>query len=287
MMRRNSRQFDRRAGFTLVEMLIAVSIIVIAAGLVFPAIQSMQRAAGTAAGRNTVSLGVDIARAWAVKQRADLGTNKLNVPNAEYSGTAAIYTPRAADDAYPDGSVLIVENFQRAKASGGISGTTNGHFEEAGLNGYRRIGDVDPIDLPNDTAVAGITYDGNENEAVYVTPPFAITFNEYGNLVNRSFKGSVNSGTGNDPEDFNYVQPIYYQWPDVAGNYSTNDFTIGTDTAEIPVVTGIFVYDNKAWTPEDDRFYEDDMPDDLESISAKPMFFSPHSGVQIRNERDD
>jgi prepilin-type N-terminal cleavage/methylation domain-containing protein len=260
-------------GFTLIELMVVISIVAIAAGIVLPAVSAMQRSVGTSAGRTTVSLGVDIARAWATRSQPDLGTTNI-VPGAEYSGTAAIFDQT--------GRIYIARNYQKAEAPSDIAGTNSPMYESAGFNGYRQIDGVDAIDLPSKTGVAGIRYN---DELEYVNPPFAITFNRSGNRVDRVFRGSLLGTSDLD------VQPIYFQWKPPSGDYATRSeptvFDLGSDeAAEVPVVAGILVYDTERFTaPSGDTFTESDSPI-LPMIGpnapGKALFFSPNSGVQIK-----
>jgi hypothetical protein len=254
-------------------------------------------------------MGVDIARAWSTRPHADLGTNKLDVPGAEYSGTAAIFTPA--------GNVRIVTNDQRAVD------TSGNYLEQQNREAYRDLSGVDYIELPSNIRVAGIRYTANGPE--YIPPPFALTFNAYGNFVNRTYGPNGNEEWIFYNADYSggididatpiYASPVDWDGLD-DGDQATRvngKLTLpsapGNSGDAIPTVTGIRVYEetpritwpgNQPIPHELQGGQEDaDWPavssieelnpnydQDYNGVPPKigtAMYFSPHSGVQIRS----
>lgn len=279
----------RTRGFTIVELLTSVFIIVVVMAIIFPVIGSLKNGSRIEAGLNTVSLASDVARAWSTASlpQVDRGSDPVNpVFGATYSGTAAIFCPT--------NEVRIVINNQ-----GAFDGANS--LEAAGVNGYwdyRRVNggkrDLDYISIPQGSGVAGIHRFGNNTNAVhFLAPPFAITFDESGTLV---------QGT------------IYYDG-DLDGNYDTgrNRLTVpgGYDPADwdrdsvavdgtelvrplpfeaIETIAGVVIYDEAAFKAAgfdfsgDGRIVAGTAGFDWLRENGEVVFFSPNTGTAMRDE---
>lgn len=163
-------------GFTLIEMLVVLIIIIIVIAIASPTISRLISISGLHSARETISAAVDVARARATHAHADLGAGG-GVPGGTFSGSAAYFPAPSDTDEQEQIEILI--NDQRAKNNNGELRETNGN------NAYRRIENVEPMDLPERVLVRGIGYDSGSSEIRLIEPPFAVTFNEHGNHVVR------------------------------------------------------------------------------------------------------
>ena len=96
------------------------------------------------------------------------------MPGGTFSGSAAYFPAPSDTDEQEQIEILI--NDQRAN---------DGSYEMDGDNAYRRIENVEPMDLPERVLLRGIGYDSGSSEIRLIEPPFAVTFNEHGNHVVR------------------------------------------------------------------------------------------------------
>lgn len=184
-------------GFSLIEMLVVISIIGILAGITFPIIAALQEGSRTSGAVNTVSVALDTARNFATRSvtagfddvNQDGTAGDLN-DGSGYSGAAALFTP--------GGEIRIVENNPFARFSG-----AGGSYLELELdngngvhNGYKDVPGRDYIVLPDQVGVAGVRRI-NASTLEYIAPPFAMRFDNNGLLVNRAGSG----GSGPFAED--------------------------------------------------------------------------------------
>ena len=149
----------RLPGFTLIEMLVVVSIIVLVVAITFPLLGAMSASVRGDSGLNTIHVAVASARAYATR---DVG-GQLAATGGRYSGTAIIFTPT--------NEMRIVENTVD-------SGPT---FDQ---NGYESIPGRDYVLLSDDLGVVGIARGGvTATEVFLLTPPFAVRFDQHGQLI--------------------------------------------------------------------------------------------------------
>jgi prepilin-type N-terminal cleavage/methylation domain-containing protein len=211
-----------RAGFSLVELLVVISIISIVLALSFPMIGAMKRDISSSSGINTVAIAVASARRYATDPEYAFVNTDINPDPASgssepglYSGVVAIFTPA--------GEIRLAKNNENARYNhpsvdywylerhgpfiADMQGTGQPVRE---LNGFKDIG-IDYIQLGSDVGVVGITRNRkvNANAApLLLPPPFAIWFDQNGYMITT---GQNNSGIDND------YQIVYYD-----GNYDGN-----------------------------------------------------------------
>ena len=211
-----------RRGFTLIEMLVVVSIMAIVLALSFPMIASMKRESSASAGVNTITVAIPSARRYA--------TSGITFPNdldnvtpgdqaGMYSGAAAIFTP--------SGEIRLVSQKNSAGASSTdfISGSrflerhgpswlkdqSGAGLPQRELNGFTDLA-IDYVLLPSDTGVAGInrvaggplTTASSTGPPLLLPPPFAVWFNQNGYLVATGWDPTTTPPRAND------YQFVYY-----------------------------------------------------------------------------
>ena len=230
----NRSAHTTRFGFTLIEMLVVVSIIVIVMAISFPMIGAMRRDSSASAGINTISVAIPSVRRYATDDKtfsSDLDpTTATIVELGIYSGAAAIFTPA--------GEIRLTRNIDTAKSRDFVTGSR--FLEQHGpraikeqgpglpkreLNGFEDI-DIDYLLLPSDTGVAGInrvsggvqngSTAADDGPPLLLPPPFAVWYNQSGYLV----------ATGWDAFDghHNDYQYVYYDG-DYDGNFKALDTT--------------------------------------------------------------
>ena len=315
-----TRRGTCRRGFTLIEMLVVVSIIVFLMAITFPVIGTLQRGGRVETGLNTVSLAGSVARTWSTASLPQVD-QILDPPNTEpghYSGTAAIFCPT--------GEVRIVINYQLATRNGSspTSPSFSNSLEFNHQNGYRdyRIAnggrrDVDYIAIPQGTGIAGIHRFGQGAADVeLLAPPFAIAFDETGALMQGHRDPST---SGRNPANF-----VYYD-ANLDGRYNTTnvrttsydpaDWDRDSDNARgigdaflnanlvrqlpfdaIETVAGVIIYDKTEYKAAGFSFAgggfvtdvdTDTLPDDAYDWlreNGTVVFFSPNTGVALRDE---
>ena len=185
----------RPAGFTLIEMLVTISIIVVLAGITFPVVSELQGGSRLSSAINTITIGLDTARNFADREGVAgfIGLEDNQSPtavtgNGEYSGAALLFTP--------GGDLRVVVNDPRAAYA---SGNRLLEFYDSGAagypalpspetNGYRDAPGRDYIQIPDRVGVVGLFR--NPGGLEYLAPPFAIRFDNDGRLIARSDSSS-------------------------------------------------------------------------------------------------
>jgi prepilin-type N-terminal cleavage/methylation domain-containing protein len=239
-----------RRGFSLVEMLVVVSIITIILALTFPMIGAMQRDSSTSSGVNTIAITVASARRYATDPKYTFALTDINPDPLSgssepglFSGVAAVFTPA--------GEIRLVKNFERARFDD--PSTRFWYLERHGpfianpvitspvqspgqpkreLNGFRDI-NIDYVLLGSDVGVVGITRNRRvrANDApLLLPPPFAIWFDQNGYMVTT---GQDATRTDND------YQFVYYD-----GNYD----------GSFNCLSRRFIYDPGAYNPNSPRY---------------------------------
>lgn len=150
------------AGFTVLELLVVMSVMVLLLGALVPAIWNVENEGRLSAGVNTVTAAVQAARAYAIERKADL----ISIPGAAHSGSGIIFAP--------GGEMRHVINFQSARADN----SNQDELETVGYNGYRDIPAREYGLLP-----AGVDLVGIVGEGQLVFPPFGIRFDRQSRLV--------------------------------------------------------------------------------------------------------
>lgn len=272
-------------GFSIIELMVAVSIIALIIGISFPFISAMTSSGRVEAGLNVSGMAADVARQWVQAESwADDGiANGTNPTGESYSGTAAIYCPT--------GEIRIVKNDRSARATGG------GFLEGPGsnTNGYRDLSQVDYIRIPDGAGVAGIYRDATGVR--FIAPPFAIAFNELGQL-NYGDNGGLIYYDADRSGDYDLGETR----ASVTGGYDPSDSSedkapISADglSLELPFeaiecVPGVVVYSQEEF--EEQQFSFDGggsvtlASDEGQWLieNGQTIFFSPHTGVALRDE---
>ncbi|MEM0913610.1 MAG: prepilin-type N-terminal cleavage/methylation domain-containing protein [Planctomycetota bacterium] len=184
--------------FTLVEMIVVISIIAIAAAITFPFVGAMTRDLNATNGVNTVQAATTAARAYATRDKATTVLDATLGITADYSGSAALFTP--------DNLIRIVENAGSGVGDARSLTNATGEFLESVydvspdfivLNGFTDVLGREPIQLDPATGVVGIVRapDDATHNAVYpvrltnsdttrlIPPPFAVWFSPSGSIV--------------------------------------------------------------------------------------------------------
>ncbi len=201
-----------RIGFTLIEMLIVVSITAIVLAMSFPMIGAMKRDVTATAGVNTVAVAVASARRYASAPHDFLDdlvpddpadSDTLGSQLGVYSGVAAIFTPAGEIRlARNESSALFLDGVDakslerhgpdRSIATGlMVQATGLPKFE---LNGFADI-QIDYTLLGSDAGVAGIFRDTTvafDDPPILLPPPFALWFNQNGYMVTTGIDQQTN-----------------------------------------------------------------------------------------------
>jgi prepilin-type N-terminal cleavage/methylation domain-containing protein len=211
----NQRQQLHARGFTLMELLVVVGIMLMLITIAFPVIASITAQASTTVGINAVGMAGTTAQAYATRPKDFSNLDLDPLPPivvvgdprdiATYNGVAAIFTPAS--------EIRITENVAAAVATNGrfleridetralIDGGTFPHGKHH--NGFVDVL-VDYITLPSDAGVAGITRDGSidaNGPPLLLAPPFALWFDHNGSLVAGSGNHEFVYYNGHDSRD--------------------------------------------------------------------------------------
>ncbi|HAI10112.1 MAG TPA: hypothetical protein DCM28_00280 [Phycisphaerales bacterium] len=197
-------------GYTIIELLVVISIIVISVSIIVPAINKFVEMTYEGSAKNGISATVATARAYATRS-ITFDTIEYGA-NARYDGAAIIFTP--------NNRLRIVENIPNAITEGTVA-----YLEDTGtppLNGFADISDLDTIGISKDTGIAGI-YEASGSKQ-FIEPPFAIWFDNSGMLKvsdgtlsnfvfydsNYNNRYKVTPGTGYDRDDPYYKSSSTY-----------------------------------------------------------------------------
>jgi len=232
-----------RLGFSLIEMLVVVSIIAIVMALSFPMIGAMRRDSSVSAGINTIAVAGASIRRYATEDISfpgDLLPDNPAIPatlgsqGGLYSGAAAIFTPAGeirltkndAGATSLDYSPPVLQLLERHGPRFGDPQGANTPSRE--LNGFEDI-PIDYILLPSDTGVVGINRvsggnipfaDPTTRPPLLLPPPFAIWFDQNGYMVATGWDPNLLPAPG-QPNDYQFV---YYD-----GEYD-NDINVDDTT---------------------------------------------------------
>jgi len=202
-MQRNQSQ-SQSHGFTLMELMVVVSLIVLLLGFSVPLVFKIDEISRDRSGVNTFGVAVTAARAYATRRIADLDS----VPQAEYSGAAVMVTPM--------NQLRIIADMQADE------------MEKAGLSGYgydNQTKRMEAISMPRGVGVVGITRTASATSAITVIPPpFAIRFNRHGQLITETRVTLTDAGV---QRNLIYIDPAQ-------GNAFSKTSTHRSTTAYIP-----------------------------------------------------
>ncbi|MEM9881362.1 MAG: prepilin-type N-terminal cleavage/methylation domain-containing protein [Planctomycetota bacterium] len=200
----------RHAAFSLIELLVVISIVALLVTTSFPFLRQMVRSSSETMAADGVSNAVSAARALATRYKPFTDTIN-NGKSAEddgdgYSGAAVIVTPA--------NELRIVENYEQATDQSGNRMELPPATDFI-RNGYVHIEGIDDLRVSGRAALLGIRRTG-ANEIELLPPPFAISFNRRGGLVVRD-TGISGLGGGNKRSD----GFVYYDG-DGNGRFNTN-----------------------------------------------------------------
>ncbi len=157
---------NRSAGFTLAELMIVITVIVLLFTVVMPNVGSMLTRGRMTSAISAISAGVSAARTNASLPPAfRVGT---------FQGAAIIVTPQS--------ELRIVRHDDSV-----VDGSSNKLIEkDPPLAGYKDVGGQDYISIPQDAGIVGIVRTGSTaTDRQLLAPPFAIRFDRYGHLIAR------------------------------------------------------------------------------------------------------
>ncbi|MCC7408024.1 MAG: hypothetical protein IT442_08130 [Phycisphaeraceae bacterium] len=217
--RRPRRPDGRGGGFTLIEMLVVVGLMILLMGLGVPTIVGMIQSGRIEAGVNTVSAVITVSQA-----RTPSPTPAMVDLNATVPGASSALSPgditkppglplrpvtRTGDTAIlftPSGEIRFLEVDETAvDTSGNPLSRTPEDVASAGNPpkiryrvAFKDRTDVESIRIPSGLGVVGITRGGSgAGDVILLPPPFAIRFDRQGRLVQArasSISGSLDWG---------------------------------------------------------------------------------------------
>lgn len=277
----------RRAGFSLMELLVVISIIAIIMAISFPFINALRNGSRIEAGLNTVGVASDVARQWVGPSRWATDFSTAGGGGASYSGTAVIFCPTreariTINDRTANGPAGLLELLTPAK------------------NGYADKKALEYISLPGGTGLAGIWRDpASPVNFRLLAPPFALAYDQNGHL-------SFGDATGRIYYNSNYdtTYDTGSTRASVVGGYNPDDwdreaapFNATEGLRELPFeaiecVAGIILYDLDEAKAEGHDFSgggayvqgTDTAAINWLKANGRTVFFSPHTGVMLRDE---
>lgn len=167
-------------GFTLIEMLVVLSIMAIIAGMLWPVAGAIQRATSTASSSHTVAVAVETARFIdqedAVPDAGSATDSSGNSYTKRWAGTAALFTA--------SGQIRFVECNQNATDASGANLQDFNLLGNHVYYGYSDVSGRDYVTLPSGRGIVGIIRTGGGTNGLHlITPPFAVRFDKAGQLV--------------------------------------------------------------------------------------------------------
>lgn len=161
-------------GFTLIELIVAISIIALLVGLAMPFVAAMSNYSRVEAGINTVGVAVQAARAYVDRERTYITDPISEV--GQFRGIAIIFSPA--------GEIRIAKHDPSAVDTSGdllhlqLDGTIpDPHY------GFRDIPNREYISIPDRVLIQGVIRDSISDAPVLLDPPFAIRYDENGHLI--------------------------------------------------------------------------------------------------------
>lgn len=304
-MHTDQQQLHRNAGFSLSELMIVITIMILLLAVAIPATNTLFSGGQSEIAINAVSSASSAVNSYsALKPAFDVGS---------YSGAALVF-----DTA---NQIRLTQNYALARSSGtganSLLERPNVSPYRPALNGYRDIeldGAKQYVALPEGAGVMGIIRtegSGGAGELKFIAPPFAVRFNEFGTLIPASYTkdtkrplaenvviydgnydGQYNIGTeqGSSREKSSSGDYDPTQWDPTHDNYSPS-FVIDNRTQQfrlpferLECVVGVLIYNKR------------DVPQDIESEITKsselydwfvengtPLFFNRFTGAILKN----
>ncbi len=262
-------------GFTIIELLVAVSIIGILIAITIPVIGAMGKGTRTSAAVNSISVGVQVARYHATRQINAKDLDGVNF--APYRGAAAIVTHA--------GEIRITEHRQDA-----VNGA-NVYLELSNNRaGFRDVDGIEYLRLPSNVVVLGFRRNATGSAGLkLMAPPFAIRFDQYGNLLvgnpSSPDRMAYYDGNYNGQYATSSDRPSNYEPPTPVWNTTAAKYQLPFE--ELETVTGIYIVEK---SPDISLASgTDGCLNDAASISkikanGKLIMFSRYTGNPMRND---
>lgn len=278
----------RQHGFSITELLVAISIIALIIGISFPIISALQRGGREEAGLNVVGMSVDVARQWVAPSAWQEDFNDA-VSGESYDGTAALYCPT--------GEIRILVNLRTARAPAAAGNPSFLEERVGNMNGYTDRTGIDYISIPDLVGVLGVHRDSGNVR--FLAPPFAVAFNADGQLSYGDINGRIYyDSDGNGEFRIGQARPAGYipsVWTGEAGTNNEDVISATRPVRALPFeaiecVPGIVIYNTEDFenagfnlsgggavalgSPAADWLQE----------NGTTLFFSPHTGTVLRDE---
>jgi prepilin-type N-terminal cleavage/methylation domain-containing protein len=270
---------NRRA-FTIIELMVAISIIGILIAITIPVVGAMGKGTRTSSAVNSISVGVQVARYHATRQINAFDIDGVNfVP---YRGAGLVITH--ANEA------RVVEHHLAGRSS--ASGNPFMQLIGAGLCGYRDVSGVEYLRLPKNIVIVGVGRNSTGAAGLkLLPPPFMLRFDQYGRLLtgNSSSPDRMGWYDGNGDGFYNttaagnrpasYTPPTTFAWDTTNNRYELPFERMDT-------VMGVYVVENDGTL--DLSGNADGLTDNatINRIKAdgKLIMFSRYTGNPLRND---
>lgn len=255
----------RPRGFTLPELLVVISIIILLVSVALPGIKGMVTSQRVNSAIDAISSVVRTARA-----------ESLIAPemiNSDYAGTAVLFTPQ--------NEMRIVKHQDSTRFVDSNSQQLKGVF-----HAYKDLPNAPSVTLAKEVGVIGITR-SSTGPVLLLAPPFAIHFNRSGNQVATAYSASAQdkglvSETNALVEDL-----IFYN-----GNYDRNTLQASTSTLPLDKIAATFLnnraavqfhrnkpmnggeYNPDKWFPHDPDYAMNAMDGDEDVLQPGKLFIT-------------
>lgn len=281
-------RFCLQSAFTLIEMLITLSIIAVLAAITIPMIGAIGRMSQGQAGEAAISTAVSAARI--LNHRLKPNALYATLPDGsdgfegQFEGTAVLFTP--------DKSVrFLVHNISAADRA---MPTLLSHYlaYPPGLSnyplGYKDIDDLNDLTLPASSNIVGVLPDRSGDR--YVLPPFAIRFDRNGNLAlnqefiyyDKDFDGAYDIDDGRQSYARVTNSNPFADLEQFASAPYTDAWKRELPFEKIEVVMAIVLFDRKAFETSGATSLRHWLDDGSTAAHRKTLFFSPQTGLVVK-----
>ncbi len=226
---------SRPAGFTLVELLVVIALIVVLLTIIVPATDALFESGTVQQSVNTVSAGLSTARTQVARKPPFRPTSE------GYSGTAVVVTP-AGELRFTRNADGVLDSDDRPLEQPQTSSPAR-----VAVNGYTDVGNADYLSMPDGGGLVGITRTPNVDGLKLLAPPFAIRFTQDGQLT---VGGSAATALTKER-----AKRLVFYDGDYDGKYQVFDSTRANPRGGGEYVPG-------RWDPSSSRYAGDYIPDD-------------------------